>query len=431
MIRRSAPSPRDPVDLVIESVGAQGDGLARLAGRPVFVAGTLAGERVRARIGASRGEGLAASVITLLERSPRRVAPVCRHFGTCGGCALQHMADDDYAAWKWGLAVAALRQRGVDADVVAPLERTTPGTRRRAAFAFLRRASDVVVGFNERLSHRIIDLAECPLLHPALAAVLGPLRELLGGLTAPRSTGDVIVGWGETGLDVIIVGCGTLDLGRRERLAAFAEEHDLARLSWCPAENQPMETVVRRRPARVVFAGVAVEPPPGAFLQPSVDGEACIVRHLLAAVGTASPVADLYAGVGSLTFPLAMAGAEVHAVDGAAEAIAALREATHHARLTRVSAEVRDLAIRPLAARDLARFAAVVFDPPRAGARPQAEALAHGGPPLVVAISCNPATLARDARILVDGGYRLETVVPVDQFPWSPHLELVATFSRR
>lgn len=416
-------------EVVIGSVGAQGDGVGLVDGRAVFVAGVLAGERVLVRPDGRRGDAVTATAVEILDPSPRRMAPVCRHFGDCGGCGLQHMAEADYAEWKRGLAVTALTQRGLGEVPVAALDRTPPGTRRRAAFAFVRHGKAVTLGFNARNSHRVVDLAECPLLVPSIVALLEPLRGLLRSL-ASGASGDVVVGAGDAGLDLIVSGCGGLDLGRRERLARFAEAHDLARLSWRPSDKGEVEPVICRRLPRAVFSGIAVNPPPGCFLQPSAEGEAIIVRHLLEAVAGASPVADLHAGAGSLTFPLAVHGAEVHAVDGAAGAIAALRDAAHRAGLNRVTTEVRDLAMRPLSARELARFQAVVFDPPRIGAKAQAEALAEAGPPVVVAVSCNPATLARDARILVDGGYRLERVVPVDQFPWSPHLELVASFRR-
>jgi 23S rRNA (uracil1939-C5)-methyltransferase len=308
-----------------------------------------------------------------------------------------------------------------------------PQTRRRADFAAVRRKDDVLLGFHARASHRVVDLAECPVMEPPIAALLGPLRELLFALLRPSEKAAVIVTATDSGLDIVLESAIALGAGGRERLAAFAEAQDLARLSRRHPNARSAETVIERRPVRMSFGGVALDLPAGAFLQATRAGEAALIEFVLDAVGDAPRVADLYAGCGTFALPLATRRgvvSSVHAVDGSEPAIAALTRAAQQARLGRVTALVRDLARRPLNDQELARFDAVVYDPPRAGAREQAEALARSRVAVAVAVSCNPATFARDARLLVDGGFTLDWVRPIDQFLWSPHGELVARFAR-
>lgn len=413
------------------SLGAQGHGVARLHGEAVYLPGALPGEVVRVRFLGRNSEGLSGQVEQILTSSPARVAPPCPHFGVCGGCALQHLNVADYHTWKRELAVTALARRGLTDVKVAPLVAIPPGSRRRADLAFFHSAAGIRLGFFERRSHRITDLSRCPILLPSLEALIAPLRSLLAAVTRPGDGGEVGIGASAAGVDMILAAPGRLDLARREALAAFAEEQDLARLSWRHGDSAPVEPVVQRRRPTAEFAGIAVDLPPGVFLQPSTEGEAVLVARVLAAVGNVSPVADLYAGVGSLTFPLAVrAGTLAHAAEGNVDAVQALSAAARRAGLAGVTAQTRDLSLNPLSGAELGRFAAVVFDPPRSGAKSQALALAASGPEVVVGVSCHPPTFARDARILVDGGYHLEDVLPVDQFPWSPHLELVAVFRR-
>ena len=425
--KRSASPPARLVELTIDQVGARGDGIAALDGEAVFVPGTVAGDRVLARIEGRRGDGLIAALVEVLVPAEARAEPPCPHFGRCGGCTLQHMADSAYAEWKRGLLLAPLARLRLEADI-QPLVRVPPGSRRRATFAFARHHGQVLAGFNARASHTVVDIGRCLLLEPALSALLPGLRTLLAPVV-PEGGGDVTVTLTEGGLDVLVAAEARLDLFDRERLAAFAESADLARLSWRRPDGGPPEPIARRRPALVHFGTVAVEPPPGAFLQPTRGGELAITERVMAAVGGLGPVADLFAGCGTFALPLAASGLTVHAVEGEEGPVRALDAAARHAGLA-IVAEVRDLARRPLLADELRRFQAVVFDPPRAGAAAQAEQLAASGPAVVVAVSCNPATLARDLRVLVDGGYRIESLTPIDQFPYSAHLETVAVLRR-
>lgn len=427
--KAKAPPSARSVEVEIEEIGARGDGVARLGGELVFVPFTVPGDRVVARVEGRRGEGLAAALIEVLAAGPGRAEPACPHFGRCGGCALQHVDDELYARWKRGLVATQLARAGLGEVPVADLVRVPPGSRRRAAFAFARRKGGVVLGFNARASHTVVDVEQCLLLEPPLLALLPPLRAMLSEVVADGEDGDVVVALTESGLDVLVEADARLDLFDRERLAAFADRLDLARLSWRRPGAGFVDPIARRRPALVRFAGIAVEPAPGGFLQPTRGGELAIAERVVAAVGAAANVADLYSGCGSFTFPLAASGRAVHAVEGEEAPIRAL-EAAANANGLRVTSEVRDLARRPLLASELKKVQAVVFDPPRAGAQAQAEVLAEAGPGLVVAVSCNPATLARDLRILRDGGYTVETVTPIDQFPFSAHLEAVAVCRR-
>jgi 23S rRNA (uracil1939-C5)-methyltransferase len=415
------------MDVTVDTIGAQGDGIAHTPAGRLYIPFAAPGDRLRVAPGAPRGDGRAAAIEAILAPGPGRIEPVCRHFGDCGGCALQHLAPPAIADVKRALLQAALARRGlrelpVDATVGVP-----PGTRRRVRFAF-RRGMRGILGFNRRESRLVLNVTECPVVRPEIAALLGPLRALCLALPMLGDGADVQATLLDTGLDLLIVPdrAAEPDLAARERLAAFADAQDLCRLSWQTGdEAEPIS--VRRTPA-IRFAGVSVLPPAAAFLQPSIEGERAVVAAVLDAFRESRParIADLYAGCGALTFPLA-AVAPVEAMEGDAAMVAALRGAIGDRT---IAVAQRDLARDPPAPAELQRFDAVVFDPPRTGARPVAEALAGSTVATVVAVSCNPATLARDLRILVDGGYRIERITPIDQFPWSAHVEAVAVLRR-
>ena len=419
----------DTVELTVERVGARGDGIAEYAGKPVYLAFAAPGDLVRARLGAPRDEGRQGTVVETLAPGARQ-PPSCEHFGTCGGCALQHLADDAYRAVKEEVVRAALARRGLDASVVEPLRRLPTGTRRRARLALHRpRSGPVRAGFHVRESHEVVDMRVCTVLHPALVAMVAPLRALAAQLLRRGETGAAVLTRAEGGLDVLLELPRAPDMATLEALAEFAGVNDLARLSWRVDEQSPTPAAERRRP-RVVFGGVAVDIPADGFLQASAEADGVLTELVLSGVRSARRVIDLYAGLGTFTFALAQR-APVHAIDGSRTAIAALTSAASRAALSgRITAEVRDLEARPIMADEFRRFDAVVFDPPHAGAKAQAQALAGSKVLRVAAVSCNPATFGRDARALVDGGYRLTRVVPIDQFLWSAQVELVAWFER-
>jgi len=382
---------------------------------------------VRAAIGARRAGGHEGRVVERIVAGPARTEPVCRHFGHCGGCALQHLRPEDYRTVKLSGLHAALARVGIDPALVAPLQTLPPG-RRRTRLGLARPGdptAPVIVGFRERFSHTLVDLAKCAVLEPALFALVEPLRRVAALLLPPGGMAEAMLTRCDSEVDLLIEHAAPPDLAALEALAGFAAEHDLARIVWRAGRDDTL--VVERHAVRVVFSGVPVPFPPGGFLQASAAAEAVLVAEVVAAIGAGRPVLDLYAGLGTFTFALARAG-PVHAVEGDGAAVAALGQAAAHT--PGVAVERRNLDREPLAPADLGRYGAAVFDPPRAGALRQAEALAASTLDTVVAVSCNPATFARDAARLVAGGFRLERLAPVDQFVWAPHLELVGVFRR-
>jgi 23S rRNA (uracil1939-C5)-methyltransferase len=415
------------VEVAVERLGAQGDGIAQYDGAPVFLPFTVPGDRVRARLGAARGAGRAGRVVERLASGPGRIDPPCLHFGRCGGCALQHLDQTLYRAVKLGALHTALERVGIDPDLVQPLRVVLPA-RRRARIGLMRPRDPrlpVRAGFRERFRHDLVDLAQCQVLEPALFNLVSELRLVAPDLLPPGGAAEVTLTRTDSGVDALVEAAERPGLGAFDALAAFAEKCDLARVVWRSREEEI--PVVEHRPVRVALSGVAVPFPPGGFLQASAAAEAILVEEVLAGIGPNRPVLDLFAGLGTFTFALAAAG-PVHAVEGDERAAAALARAA--AGQPRVTVERRDLVRNPLPPEELSACAGAVFDPPRAGAAPQAAALAASALATVVAVSCNPATFARDAAQLIAGGFRLERVVPVDQFVWTPHLELVAVFRR-
>jgi 23S rRNA (uracil1939-C5)-methyltransferase len=425
--RRPEAHREELVELAIERVGARGDGIAQYRGDPVFVPFTVPGDQVRARLGARRHGGREGFVVDWLASGLGRTAPRCRHFGTCGGCALQHLDHESYRRIKLGALHSALERVGIDPGVVGPM-RLIPPERRRARLGISRPRDPRLparVGYRERFRHNLVDLRECPVLEPALFALIGRLAQLARDLIPPGGSAEATLTRTDSGIDLLIEAAERPELSACEVLARFAEECELARIVWRAGPDELV--VVERRPVRVLLSGVAVPFPPGAFLQASPSAEMILVEEVRSAVGPARPAVDLFAGLGAFAFALACDG-PVHAVEGDVGTAAVLARAA--AEQPRVTVERRDLARNPLPADALFRYAAAVFDPPRAGAARQAEALAASAVATVIAISCNPTTFARDAATLVSGGYRLERLTPVDQFVWTPHLELAATFRR-
>jgi 23S rRNA (uracil1939-C5)-methyltransferase len=381
----------------------------------------LPGERVLARPGA---------LVELLEASPERVAPPCPHFFACGGCSLQHWDGAAYAAWKSGLLRNALQRAGFADPALAPLARTPPHARRRIDLAVRRSPGGVQIGLHRRKSHEIIDLATCVILHPDLFALIAPLRALLASLSALKREGSAVLNLLDAGPDLLLRLDGEPDAADRTRLAEFARTHGIPRIA-CAFRDFLPEPAAHLRPATIILAGTPVEPPPGAFLQASAEGEHAIVDAVLAGLPAKLPakarVIELYAGSGTITFALAER-ARVLAVEGDAAALAALRRAATGKRIETMQ---RDLARQPLLAAELKSAAAVVLDPPHAGAAPQIGQIAAAVIPVIIYVSCNPAALARDAGALREAGYDLVQATPVDQFLWSARLESVAVFERR
>jgi 23S rRNA (uracil1939-C5)-methyltransferase len=354
---------------------------------------------------------------------PHRQVPPCRHFPECGGCQLQQVDDAAYADYLAGRIAHALDAQGLAAEI-RPARISPPNSRRRAALKAERRGKTVLLGFNAEASHRIIDMRECHILRPELFALVAPLRVLLGTLLGPRASGAVSMTMADQGVDLLLDRIDADSLEAAEALSAFAAEHKLARLGL--DDGYGPQTRWEPEPVTITLGGVPVPLPAGAFLQATREGEAALVAAVREAVGEGRVVADLFAGLG--TFALALEG-RVLAAEAARDAALALKAGVNAAQ-RQVFVDHRDLFRRPLTTSELSRFEAVVLDPPRAGAREQVAQLAGAATPRIAYVSCNPATFARDARMLADGGYRLDWVQPVGQFRWSTHVELAGAFSR-
>lgn len=433
MRRRARSGGARQVEVTVDRIAAQGDAEAQLEGRPLFLPLALPGEVLRARVTAERGGAFRGEITELLEASAERQEAPCPHFGPCGGCVLQHWSAAPYHAWKEAQVRRALGQRGLPEEIVAPLVAIPPGTRRRTTLRLENAGGRALLGYRERRSHRIVDVEDCLLLTPGLRRFLAPLRaqmqSLLGG---DRKNCDLALTESPLGLDLLVIAAWEADLTARESLAQFAEVHNLARVSWRCGDNASEPLAVRRPPA-FDFGGVPAVPAPGGFLQPTAEGQALLVSQILEFLPeSASKVADLFAGCGTFSFPLAAKGMQVMAVEGDGPAAEALEAAARQPEAAnRIKVQRRDLTRQPLLAEELEDLDCVVFDPPRAGAKEQVAALAGSSVPTVIAVSCNPTTFARDARLLVEGGYSLIEVAPLDQFPWSGHVELVAAFRRQ
>jgi 23S rRNA (uracil1939-C5)-methyltransferase len=410
--------------LTISRVGGQGDGIAETPTGPVFVPLTLPGETVRAEVQDGRAE-----VLELVVASPDRRPPASPHYGDCGGCSLQHWAAAPYLQWKREQVRLALSRERIEAEV-EPTVAVPPGTRRRLAL-HARRGPDgrILLGFKARKSWRLVEVRACPVADPRLVAAFPALARVAEPfLEHPKSAPTLHVTLTLTGLDVDVTGVerrsGGLSRDAQMRAIQAAGAADLARLSLAG------ETLVMSRQPQIPFGPATVPLPAGGFLQAVPEAEAAMVSRAVEAVRGAKKVADLFCGAGTFTFPLATV-APVLAADAAAGSIAALKAGVRTARgLKPITAESRDLFRRPLAPYDLRGCDAVVLDPPRAGAVDQTAQLGGTKAETIVYVSCNPVTFARDARTLIDAGFRLETVTPVDQFLWSAHVELVAVFRR-
>ena len=411
--------------LDIAAVGAEGDGIARTAAGPVFVPFTLPGETVAvARI---KNHGMPISWSNI---SPERVEPPCRHFGpegkggTCGGCSLQHWADKPYQAFKRRLVIDALKAQGIETDVGA-IVACLPGERRRVTMTARLTDRGVVLGFLQANSHHIVPVEECPISMPAIVGRLDIVRRLVAALGSGSEPFRIAIGATLSGLDINMTDMKKPDPRKRQAATdIILREQGIARIS---IEG---EIIVEPQKPVLDIGGVPVVLPPGSFTQATIRGEEAMAALVTGHLARSKRVADLFSGLGTFALRLARRSA-VHAVEFDAPALAALDHAARHGQgLKPVSIERRDLFRRPLQPLDLKNFDGLCFDPPRAGAEQQCRELAKSKVQKIAAVSCNPVTLARDLRILVDGGYKLKSVTPIDQFLWSSHVEAVALMER-
>jgi 23S rRNA (uracil1939-C5)-methyltransferase len=402
--------------LTILALNERGEGVADDG---TIAPGALPGERAIVAM-----EGARARLLEIGDPSPERAAPVCAYFGVCGGCAAQHMSARLYGEWKRENLVGALRRARVAAEVGKLIDAHGEGRRRATFHARVGDDGRQRVGFMRARAHEVVAVEACPLFSPALAGAIPAARALAADLSGSNRPLDIQATATLGGLDFDLRGSGPLDAPTRLKLAKTAERRDLARVS-----NQG-ELVIERRAPQVAFGRALVTPPPGGFLQATEAGERALAEGAQDALKGARRVADLFCGAGAFALRLAETH-EVFAADADAAAVAALKRAAAEARgLRALETETRDLFQRPLGAAELDAFDGVLFDPPRVGAEAQARALAASRTPIVVAISCSPESFARDARILVEGRYAIGRVAPLDQFRFSPHVEILATFRR-
>ncbi|WP_018697996.1 class I SAM-dependent RNA methyltransferase [Amorphus coralli] len=410
------PAARD-LTVTIRDVGHRGDGVADLS-PPLFVPRTLAGETVRVRASGSHADPL-----EIVSASPDRQTPPCPYFGTCGGCAVQHMADPAYRAWKRGLVVAALADRGIDTPV-APLVAASPGSRRRAVLTAHGSGRTVRLGYHARASHDIVDIESCLVLTPGLVERFTAFRDIARLAHPKKGSLRMTVTETETGVDVALEGGAEPDHAGFGALATIMQRNGIARVTLDGATLLALtEPVVRIGRATVGF-------PPGGFLQATAEAEQELAFRVSSALAGAKRVADLFSGAGTFALRLAETAPVLAVESDRALLDASVAAAARTEGLKPVKGICRDLFTFPVSAKELAKVDGLVFDPPRAGAAAQAAEIATSGVKTVVAVSCNPATLARDLRLLLDGGYVLDEVVPVDQFLYAPHIEVVAVLHR-
>jgi 23S rRNA (uracil1939-C5)-methyltransferase len=406
----------------IDHVGHFGDGVATAGGRNLYVPYTLSGETVE--VAPVPGYPDRRRLQRIEHASPERIAAFCPHFGVCGGCAIQHWETERYRAWKHALVIETLAQANIACDVAPLIDAHGAGRRRITLHARIGTHDVLKVGYAAANSHDIIPIDGCPILDPGLGGALEAAWAIAEPLIPKAKPLDIQITATDTGLDIDVRGSGPLPPNTIAKLSRVAEQHRLARLT------RHGELVLMRIAPSIAMGTARIDLPPGSFLQATVAGEEALAALVSAHCRRAKAIADLFCGVGPFALRLA-ASVRVAAFDSDAAAVTALRKAAASTPgLKPIMAEVRDLFRRPLVPQELRDYDAIVFDPPRQGAQAQVQQLAASKIPLVVAVSCNVATFARDARILIEGGYKMEGVTPVDQFRHTPHVELVARFTK-
>jgi 23S rRNA (uracil1939-C5)-methyltransferase len=418
-------------DLLIHELGPKGDGIHRSHGGSVYVDRALPGDRIQATVRRDDDGVLRGDLLKLIKASPHRVTAPCPNYAVCGGCTLQHAKDEFYRHWKIDIVRDALRGKGLKPRVWRDPIFLPAGDRRRATFTAYKKNNIVILGHTRRRAHHVTDIATCLVADPAVMALRDRMTILLALILQEGKPASAFIQAVNGQFDVVITGPvgkkGKPDPETRQAIARLAREAGVNRISWRADQSDTAEIIVETSPLRARFGDLDVILPPLAFLQPTQAGEDALVDAVMGLLPRAGKFADLFSGCGTFTGPMLGRGA-VDAYESVGSAIRALDKAKGTRPLKPIR---RDLFLNPLRRDETNRYDAIVFDPPRAGAQAQAKTLASSRTPLLVGVSCNPATFARDARILVDGGYRLDSVRVVDQFTWSHHVELVAAFTKR
>ena len=417
--------------LTIEQIGGLGDGIARYEGRTVFVPFTSIGDVVRAQIDWISKDGARASVREIIIPGSARQAAPCVHFGHCGGCSLQHLNADTYREFKSAILRNAVNKLGYDASCMSPLVEVGAHSRRRAELTLQVNKGNVRLGFLMPRSHQLIDLEMCPVMEEVIFAIAAPFKAWACTLKKPQHISSISITRLDDGLELLLHLREKLSPAEQESLRHFGEsEPGILRIGTQAAE-QRISRIFSRGPAMIRLGAATVELPEGAFLQASAKGQETLTELVVKHTDGAKRIADIYSGCGTYSFPLVGNDRHVHAYEGSADMVMAAQSAARRAGMeSLVEFETRDLFRRPLNANELAKFDAVVINPPRNGAEPQMQQLAKSGVERTVIVSCNPATFERDAIGMKRAGYALVEATPVDQFVWSPHLELVAAFRK-
>ncbi len=415
--------------VTIEELGGRGDGIVRENGKVIYVPYSAPGDVADIKLQGQKGR-----LRHLHQKSPHRIDPMCPHFTKCGGCSLQHVEAEFYKNWKQNLIKTALSNQGVADAIINPPEVSPIGSRRRTTLqAIGRGGGNIVLGYAEKGTHNLIDVASCPILVPEIMNFIGPLRDFLKNTLEAKQKMSVQITSGDNGLDVTFNGKGEAGLNMLMDLAKFAEDNDLARISWYDRslKNPYFETLAERRKPFVTFEGNKVYFPAGAFLQATEAGQNALTRIMLEGIEGASRVVDLFSGCG--TFSIAAARhAKVHAVENNEDMLTSLKTSANQMQgIKQVTTELRDLFLRPLLPHELNEYDVVIIDPPRAGAKHQMQEILDSDIQRLVMISCNPITFARDVQDLEGAGFTMGSVTPVDQFIFSPHLEIISVFHRR
>lgn len=417
--------------LLIHDLGAQGDGIHQAGPERIYVERALPGETVRVKYCGSEGGLKRADLVEVITASPERTQAPCVHYDVCGGCGLQHARETFYRTWKAGIVENILARNGLAPARWLPPVFLAPGQRRRVTFAALKKGKAVTLGYFRRRTHSVTDITACLIADPVLMDLRGHLIPLLTPILQDGKPADIFLQHVDGACELVIIGPvgarGRPDLAVHEAFAALVRATNIARVAWRSRERAAPEVMLEARPLIARFGALSVALPPQAFLQPTKAGETALVAAVMALLPERGALADLFAGCGTFSGPL-LARGPVAAYDSIEPAMRALDKAKGTLPLQAIQ---RDLFRDPLLGPELKPFDAVVFDPPRVGAREQAESLAVSACPTVIAVSCNPVSFARDARLLVDGGYTLDSVQVIDQFTWSHHVELVAGFRKR
>ena len=368
-------------------------------------------------------------MVELQTPSPLRKKAACKHFGTCGGCSLQHIDDATLANWKKDRIAEPLSRTSVAFDAIEETLTSPQASRRRVEFVAAKRKKGVMIGYHLKKSHQIFDVGECPVLSPDLLAQVKPLRLMLPSIMARNSEARLTLTSTLNGPDLLISANIELDLEVREILANFGQKQSLSRITLRNEKERFEEIVVTRKLPLIKIENFEAEISPGGFLQATAEGQETLISLMKQSVSKNQNVVDLFSGCGSFTLPAAATSKKVQAFEGNEEMVAALQKSANKYMLP-VVAEYRDLFRRPLISDELNKFDTAIIDPPRAGAAAQVAELAMSRISTIIFISCNPNSFARDAKVLLDGGYQLKKVIPVDQFLWSPHVELFSIFEK-